>query len=50
MWNSAAKTFNTGTATSVTLSFVDLNLQSNGNDFGIDDITLNAVPEPATWR
>ena len=49
VWNSAAKTFNTGTATSVTLSFVDRNLASSGNDFAIDDITLRAVPEPATW-
>lgn len=50
VWNSASFTFNSGTATSVVLSFVDLNLAGGGNDFGIDDITLTgAVPEPATW-
>ena len=49
VWNGASFTFNTGTATSVTLSFVDLNLAGGGNDFGIDDVSLTAVPEPATW-
>ncbi len=49
VWNGASFTFNSGTATSVVLSFVDLNLEAGGNDFGIDDITLTAVPEPATW-
>jgi len=52
IWNSAAQTFFTGAATSVFLSFVDLNLAPGGNDFAIDDITLtqvNAVPEPAMW-
>ena len=50
VWNGASQSFNTGTATSVVLSFVDLNTQSNGNDFGIDDVTLTAtVPEAATW-
>ena len=49
VWNAGAKTFTTGTATSVTLSFVDRNTQANGNDFGIDDIKLTAVPEAATW-
>ncbi len=52
VWNSASQTFFSGTATSVFLSFVDLNLVPGGNDFAIDDITLtqvNAVPEAATW-
>ncbi len=49
VWNSAAYTFGSGTATSVTLSFIDRNLEPSGNDFGIDDVTLRAVPEPATW-
>lgn len=49
VWNNATAAFNTGTATSLTLSFVDRNLAASGNDFGIDDISLNAVPEPATW-
>jgi len=49
VWNGASFNFNSGTATSAVLSFVDLNLAGDGNDFGIDDITLTAVPEPATW-
>lgn len=49
VWNGASKFFSTGAATSVTLSFVDLNKTAGGNDFGIDDITLSAVPEPAAW-
>ena len=50
VWNSAGFTFNSGTATSVTLSFVDLNTAGGGNDFGIDDVSLTGtVPEPATW-
>ncbi|MBC7495980.1 MAG: PEP-CTERM sorting domain-containing protein [Sphingomonadaceae bacterium] len=53
VWNSAAQPFFTGAATSVLLSFVDLNLAAGGNDFAIDDITLTqvsaAVPEPAMW-
>lgn len=35
--------------TSVTLSLVNNNTDFNGNDFAIDDLSLNAVPEPATW-
>ncbi len=49
VWNAASFTFYSGTATSAVLSFVDLNTAGGGNDFGIDDITLTAVPEPATW-
>ena len=51
VWNGAAYSFATGTATSVVLSFVDNNLDAGGNDFGIDDISLalTAVPAPATW-
>ena len=49
VWNNGAFTFNSGTATSVTLSFVDLNLAANGNDFAIDDIKLTAVPDAPTW-
>ena len=49
VWDGASFTFNNGTATSAVLSFVDLNTAGGGNDFGIDDITLTAVPEPATW-
>jgi len=48
-WNAATKTFRTFGATSVVLSFVDRNVAASGNDFGIDDISMNAVPEPATW-
>lgn len=35
--------------TSITLSIVNQNIALGGNDFGIDDITLTSVPEPATW-
>lgn len=35
--------------TSITLRIVNQNTDLSGNDFGIDDITLTAVPEPATW-
>jgi hypothetical protein len=33
------------------ISLSNLNLQPNGNDFALDDMSLNgtAVPEPATW-
>ncbi len=42
------------TATSLTLRLVDPNLDSNSNDFALDNISLTkdltgAVPEPASW-
>ena len=35
--------------TSITLSIINQNTDLQGNDFGIDDISLSVVPEPATW-
>ena len=39
----------TATSNSITLSIVNQNTVLGGNDFGIDDISLNAVPEPTSW-
>jgi hypothetical protein len=39
-----------GSVSSITLSIQDLNLNANGNDFGVANISLvEAVPETATW-
>ena len=45
--------WNSGSATSALITIVDtstIGSQANGNDFGLDDISLtNSVPEPSTW-
>lgn len=54
-WQGLGKTWNSGTATSVTLSLVNRNTAVGGNDFVVDDIyfgtesSLPPVPEPQTY-
>ncbi len=47
-WEHAAYTFNTGTATSVSVQIWDVSGIGDGNDYAIDDITLEVVPAPAS--
>jgi hypothetical protein len=50
-WQEFTGTWNSGTATSVTLDIVDTNLAPDGNDFSLDDLSfsaISAVPEPAS--
>jgi hypothetical protein len=47
-WTLYSRSF-VATTSSVTIDFVNLGSQSNaGNDFGIDNVSIEAVPEPAT--
>ena len=54
-WNQYTGTWNSGAATSVTLSLFDDTQQYLYNDFVVDDISfvgpaaVQGVPEPATW-
>ena len=49
-WNNITASFNSGSASMINISFVNQNTDLDGNDFGLDDISLSlAVPEPATW-
>ena len=54
-WQGLGTTWNSGPATSVTLSLVNRNTATGGNDFVVDDIyfgtesTLPPVPEPETY-
>ncbi len=54
-WQGLGKTWNSGSVTSVTLSLVNRNTATGGNDFAVDDIyfgtesTLPPVPEPSTY-
>lgn len=54
-WQQFYTTWNSGNATSVNISLVNLNTQANGNDFALDNIAFDtvsptsaAVPEPAS--
>ena len=54
VWRSLQAGFNSGGATSVTLSLVDADTAVLGNDCAIDDIslepgTVTGVPEPGAW-
>lgn len=57
IWHQFSYTFNSGSATTLTLGLRDLAQGTQYNDFGIDDVSLagaapggvGAVPEPATW-
>ena len=57
VWNGLSTSFNSGGATSATLRLRNSQVAFGGNDFAIDDISLDtqsivnpgAVPEPATW-
>jgi hypothetical protein len=46
-WQSFSILFNSGSATTITLSLRDLNLANAFNDFAVDDLSLAAVPEPS---
>ncbi len=45
-WQNFSSVFNSSAATSLTIEIFDLNTSSGGNDFALDDISLNQVPEP----
>lgn len=53
VWYGLSTTFNSGGATTATLSLVNANTELAGNDFALDDVFLGTqstvVPEPATW-
>jgi hypothetical protein len=53
VWQQFGGSFFNGSATSLSLSIVNLNTVPGGNDLGLDDISLTAVagvvPEPASW-
>jgi hypothetical protein len=49
IWESVGARFNSAGNTSLTLRITNLNAVANGNDLGLDDISLTAVPEPTTW-
>ena len=52
-WYGLSTLFNSGAATTATLSLVNANTEPAGNDFALDDVFLgtqsSVVPEPATW-
>ncbi|MGQ9487108.1 MAG: PEP-CTERM sorting domain-containing protein [Armatimonadota bacterium] len=48
LWKKFEAVWNSGAATSATIRLVDLVTAGIGNDFTLDDISLQAVPEPAT--
>lgn len=47
-WLNANQVWNSGTSTSATLELVNTNLSFFPNDFYVDDLSFEAVPEPAT--
>lgn len=49
-WEQFTTTWSSGASTSLTIRFRDLNTDPDGNDFALDDISLDisAVPEPAS--
>jgi hypothetical protein len=53
VWYGLSTSFNSGGATSATLSLINANTELAGNDFALDDVFLgtqsSVVPEPATW-
>ena len=48
LWRNISGTF-VATATSTQLSIFTDTAAASGNDFGLDAISVTAVPEPATW-
>jgi hypothetical protein len=55
-WNGLSTSFNSGVATTATLSLINANTIAAGNDFAVDDIFLGTqstvtggIPEPTTW-
>ncbi len=49
VWQGVGAIFNSLNNTSVTLRITNSNTVFSGNDLGIDDISLSAAPEPASW-
>jgi hypothetical protein len=47
-WTQFSRTWNSGAATSATISIFDANTVGVGNDFAVDDLTFDAVPEPGS--
>jgi hypothetical protein len=45
-WSNYSAVWNAGPATEATIAFIDLNTTFSGNDFALDDISFNPVPEP----
>ena len=48
VWEHFTASFFSAASTPVTIRIIDLNTNGSGNDFALDDISLVAVPEPAT--
>jgi hypothetical protein len=46
-WQHFSVVFDSGSATSVTVSLRDLNLLNAANDFAVDDLSVAPVPEPS---
>ena len=47
-WKEFGGLWNSGTATSATIEIVDLQTALEGNDFSLDDVSMEAVPEPGS--
>ena len=47
-WEQYATTFNSAVSGNAILSLYDTNFTHTGNDFALDDVSANAVPEPTT--
>jgi len=54
-WNGLSTSFNSGGATTATLSLINANTIAAGNDFAVDDVflgttsTVLGIPEPTSW-
>ena len=49
-WQTISGTFDVAQpGGSIRIGLVDENQDANGNDFGVDNISLTAVPEPTSW-
>ena len=48
-WITFSSSWSSGAGGIVTLSIIDTNTVASGNDFGVDNISLSAVPELSTW-
>ena len=48
IWQQFETTWSSASSTSATIKIVDSNIASNGNDFALDDIHMEAVPIPGT--
>ncbi len=48
IWQEFTTTWNSGSRTSVTINIIDLNTGAMGNDFALDDISLDAIDASTT--